>query len=236
MAMMRRFTTGQCNMRLRGAFPRAARWLLGGRGTRRRPVTVAATALPRRGRLHRARRRPDRRLPDAWRHGARQPTSTAPTDVRSPPATARYRRASTARRRDSRGRSAHARRASGRYRRDAAGRPGAGPRRHGIRGAHGGAARPAALPHFTGRHRRHRGRRWLGGQSAGPGARRPGRHVGISFSGGLSVVAAGRPGIRDRVAFVLSFGGHGDLSRVMHYLCSGEVLGDLARAARQPAS
>lgn len=59
--------------------------------------------------------------------------------------------------------------------------------------------------------------------------------VGISFSGGLSVVAAGRPGIRDRVAFVLSFGGHGDLARVMHYLCSGEVLGDLVAAKRSSA-
>jgi len=54
--------------------------------------------------------------------------------------------------------------------------------------------------------------------------------LGISFSGGLSVVAAGRESIRERVAFVLSFGGHGDLARVMHYLCSGEVLGDLDRA------
>ena len=58
---------------------------------------------------------------------------------------------------------------------------------------------------------------------------------GISFSGGLSVVAAGRASIRDRVAFVLSFGGHGDLARVMHYLCSGEVLGDLERAKRSSA-
>ncbi|MDH4066419.1 MAG: hypothetical protein OEW19_18610, partial [Acidobacteriota bacterium] len=54
--------------------------------------------------------------------------------------------------------------------------------------------------------------------------------LGVSFSGGLSVVAAGRPRIRQRVAFLLSFGGHGDLARVMHYLCSGEVRGDLARA------
>ncbi len=59
--------------------------------------------------------------------------------------------------------------------------------------------------------------------------------VGISFSGGLSVVAAGRPTIRDRVAFVMSFGGHGDLARVMHYLCSGEVLGDLERAKQSSA-
>jgi len=59
--------------------------------------------------------------------------------------------------------------------------------------------------------------------------------LGISFSGGLSIVAAGRPAIRDRVAFVLSFGGHGDLARVMHYLCSGQVLGDLERAKQSSA-
>ncbi len=54
--------------------------------------------------------------------------------------------------------------------------------------------------------------------------------LGVSFSGGLSIVAAGRERIRDRVAFLLSFGGHGNLARVMHYLCSGEVVGDLASA------
>lgn len=59
--------------------------------------------------------------------------------------------------------------------------------------------------------------------------------MGISFSGGLSIVAAGRDSIRDKVTFVLSFGGHGDLARVMHYLCSGEVLGDLERAKQSSA-
>jgi hypothetical protein len=54
--------------------------------------------------------------------------------------------------------------------------------------------------------------------------------LGISFSGGLAIVAAGRSAIRDRVAFLLSFGGHGNLARVLHYLCSGEVVGDLAQA------
>ena len=49
---------------------------------------------------------------------------------------------------------------------------------------------------------------------------------GISFSGGLSIVAAGRPALRDSVAFVMSFGGHGDLIRVMRYLT--------LRAARRP--
>lgn len=47
--------------------------------------------------------------------------------------------------------------------------------------------------------------------------------VGISFAGGLAISAAGRPSIRDKVAFVLSFGGHGDLPRVMRYLATGEA-------------
>jgi dienelactone hydrolase len=59
--------------------------------------------------------------------------------------------------------------------------------------------------------------------------------LGISFTGGLSIVAAGRPSIRDRVAFVMSFGGHGDLSRALHYLTSGEVLGNLDAAKRSSA-
>jgi hypothetical protein len=45
--------------------------------------------------------------------------------------------------------------------------------------------------------------------------------IGVSFSGGLSMVAAGRPGLRDRLAFVLTFGGHADLPRVLRYLCTG---------------
>lgn len=47
--------------------------------------------------------------------------------------------------------------------------------------------------------------------------------LGISFAGGLSVVAAGRPSIRDKVAFVMAFGGHGDLPRTLHYLVTGEA-------------
>ncbi len=45
--------------------------------------------------------------------------------------------------------------------------------------------------------------------------------MGISFGGGLSVVAAGRPGIKGGVAFAMSFGGHGDLPRTLRYLCTG---------------
>jgi dienelactone hydrolase len=47
--------------------------------------------------------------------------------------------------------------------------------------------------------------------------------MGISFAGGLALVAAGRPAVRERVAFVLSFGGHANLARVLRYLCLGET-------------
>jgi dienelactone hydrolase len=47
--------------------------------------------------------------------------------------------------------------------------------------------------------------------------------VGISFAGGLAISAASRPAIRDKVAFVFSFGGHGDLDRVLRYLTTGEA-------------
>lgn len=45
--------------------------------------------------------------------------------------------------------------------------------------------------------------------------------LGISFGGGLSIVAAGRPAIKNGVAFVLAFGGHADLPRTLEYLCTG---------------
>jgi dienelactone hydrolase len=45
--------------------------------------------------------------------------------------------------------------------------------------------------------------------------------MGISFGGGLSIVAAGRPAIRGGIAFAMSFGGHGDLPRTLQYLCTG---------------
>ncbi|MFO7694348.1 MAG: hypothetical protein R6V57_14775 [Vicinamibacterales bacterium] len=61
---------------------------------------------------------------------------------------------------------------------------------------------------------------WLSGQ---PRLARDGRVglVGISFSGGLSIVAAGRPALRDRAAFVFSLGGHANFQRVLRFLCSG---------------
>ncbi len=61
---------------------------------------------------------------------------------------------------------------------------------------------------------------WLAGRSDLAPDGRVGL-MGISFAGGLSVVAAGRPSLRNHVAYVFSFGGHGDLPRVLRYLCSG---------------
>jgi dienelactone hydrolase len=46
--------------------------------------------------------------------------------------------------------------------------------------------------------------------------------MGISFSGGLSIVAAARPSLSGRVAYVFAFGGHDDLPRVLRYLCTGQ--------------
>jgi dienelactone hydrolase len=62
--------------------------------------------------------------------------------------------------------------------------------------------------------------RWMLSRGDLSGAGRLGL-IGVSFSGGLVVVAAGRPAVRDRIAYVLSFGGHGNLARVMRYLCTG---------------
>jgi dienelactone hydrolase len=45
--------------------------------------------------------------------------------------------------------------------------------------------------------------------------------LGISFAGGLSIVAAGRPAVRNGIAFVMAFGGHADLPRTLNYLCTG---------------
>ena len=48
--------------------------------------------------------------------------------------------------------------------------------------------------------------------------------VGVSFAGGLSLVAAGRPSLEPHVAAVFSVGGHGDLPRTLHSLCGEDPL------------
>lgn len=64
---------------------------------------------------------------------------------------------------------------------------------------------------------------WLAAQ---PESAAPDGRVGViavSFTGGLSISAAGRPRVRDKIAFVVSLGGHGDLRRVMRFLATGEA-------------
>lgn len=45
--------------------------------------------------------------------------------------------------------------------------------------------------------------------------------MGISFSGGLAIVAAGRERLRHRLLYVFALGGHDDLPRVLRYLSTG---------------
>jgi pimeloyl-ACP methyl ester carboxylesterase len=45
--------------------------------------------------------------------------------------------------------------------------------------------------------------------------------IGVSFSGGLAIVAAGRTSMRDRVSYVFAIGAHDDLPRVLRYVATG---------------
>jgi pimeloyl-ACP methyl ester carboxylesterase len=45
--------------------------------------------------------------------------------------------------------------------------------------------------------------------------------AGVSFAGGLALVAAGRPSLRGRLDRVVALGAHADLPRVMAFLCTG---------------
>lgn len=52
--------------------------------------------------------------------------------------------------------------------------------------------------------------------------------MGLSFGGGLTLVASARPSLRGHVAYVVSIGGYHDLPRVLRYLCTG-LVGDHVR-------
>jgi dienelactone hydrolase len=55
--------------------------------------------------------------------------------------------------------------------------------------------------------------------------------VGVSFAGGLALVAAGRPRVAGKVTAVFALGAHADLPRVIRYLCLAE---DAPRTLRPP--
>src|SRR5262245_7595041 len=54
--------------------------------------------------------------------------------------------------------------------------------------------------------------------------------AGVSFAGGLALVAAGRPRLADRIQLVVALGPHADLPRVMTYLCTGRLPDGTTRA------
>ena len=64
--------------------------------------------------------------------------------------------------------------------------------------------------------------RWLGREwhDRMPAGEREAALMGISFGGGLAVVAASH--LAGDIAWTLSFGGHGDLPRTLRYLCTGQ--------------
>jgi dienelactone hydrolase len=76
---------------------------------------------------------------------------------------------------------------------------------------------------------------WLASESGLAPDHRVGM-MGISFSGGLSIIAAGRPSLAGRVAYVFSFGGHDDVARVLRYLCTGVEPYPPGRVQLRPAS
>ncbi len=49
--------------------------------------------------------------------------------------------------------------------------------------------------------------------------------VGVSFAGGLALVAAGRPSLAGKIDVVTALGSHANLPRTMRYLCTGELPG-----------
>ena len=54
--------------------------------------------------------------------------------------------------------------------------------------------------------------------------------AGVSFAGGLALVAAGRPSLAGHLDTVVSLGGHGDLGQVLDYLCTGRLPDGTVRA------
>ena len=53
--------------------------------------------------------------------------------------------------------------------------------------------------------------------------------AGVSFAGGLALVAAGRPSLDGKIESIVSLGAHADLPRVMNYLCTGRLPDEHAR-------
>ncbi|MEO6120159.1 MAG: hypothetical protein ABIP12_05660 [Terriglobales bacterium] len=64
---------------------------------------------------------------------------------------------------------------------------------------------------------------------------RPVGVVGMSFSGGLALIAAADPAVMPHVAFVVAIGAHHDLSRVATFYATGEIAGADGRTIKTRA-
>jgi dienelactone hydrolase len=62
---------------------------------------------------------------------------------------------------------------------------------------------------------------WMASQPQYAPAHRVGL-IGVSFAGGLALVAAGRPALQNRLTAVFALGAHADLPRTIRYLCMDE--------------
>jgi pimeloyl-ACP methyl ester carboxylesterase len=58
--------------------------------------------------------------------------------------------------------------------------------------------------------------------------------LGFSFGGGLALLAAGEPAVRDRLSHVVSIGGYHDLGRVLRFFLDGVVETPDGSTAAQP--
>lgn len=64
---------------------------------------------------------------------------------------------------------------------------------------------------------------------------RPVGLIGLSFAGGLSLMAATRPEYKDKIGFVLAVGAHEDMSRVARFFASNIVVNPGGTESRFPA-
>ena len=63
---------------------------------------------------------------------------------------------------------------------------------------------------------------WAAGDREAVPGRRVGL-VGVSFAGGLALVASGRASLQQHLSAVVSIGGHGDIRRTLQYLTDGQL-------------
>ena len=64
---------------------------------------------------------------------------------------------------------------------------------------------------------------------------RPVGLIGVSFAGGLSLMAATRPEYKDKIGFVLAVGAHQDMSRVARFFVSNVAIAPDGSESRSPA-